>query len=43
MPPSNRVSQLYTQAQGSTYITFYISQGYGGGALTCLQKGGVDD
>jgi hypothetical protein len=28
MPPSDRVAQLYAQAQGSICVAFYNSQGY---------------
>jgi hypothetical protein len=30
------VAQLYPQTTGSLFITFYNSQGYDGGVLTCL-------
>jgi hypothetical protein len=33
---SGKVVQLYPQAPGSLFITFYDFQGYGGGILTCL-------
>jgi hypothetical protein len=31
MSPSDRVAQLYPQPPGSFFVTFYDSQGYGGG------------
>jgi hypothetical protein len=39
MSPRNRVAQLYPQAPGSLFITFYDLQGYRGGILTCLHMG----
>jgi hypothetical protein len=35
--PRNRVAQLYPQALGSFFVTFYDSQGYGGGIRPRLQ------
>jgi hypothetical protein len=35
----NRVAQLYPQALGSLSISFYDSQGYGGGIRTILHVG----
>jgi hypothetical protein len=34
--PSDRVAQLYAQAPGSVFVTFYDSQGYGGGIVARL-------
>jgi hypothetical protein len=31
MFPSDRVAQLYPQTQGSLFVAFYDSLGYGGG------------
>jgi hypothetical protein len=39
MSPSDRVSDSYPQAPGSSFFVFYDSQDYGGGALTLLHKG----
>jgi hypothetical protein len=39
MPPSDRVAQLYPQAPGSLFISFYDSQGYGGDIITRLHTG----
>jgi hypothetical protein len=36
MSSSDRVAQLYPQAQCFLFITFYDLQGYGGGILTHL-------
>jgi hypothetical protein len=33
------VAQLYPQAPGSLFVSFYDSQGYGGGILTRLPDG----
>jgi hypothetical protein len=38
MCPSDRVAQVYLQAPGSLFVTFY-TQGYGGGILTHLHTG----
>jgi hypothetical protein len=43
MSPDDRVAQLYPQAPGSLFVTFYDSQGYGGGILTRLQAGNYYD
>jgi hypothetical protein len=37
--PRNRVTQLYSQALGSFFVTFYDSQDYGGGIRTRLHTG----
>jgi hypothetical protein len=37
--PQWQGGQLYPQAPGSLSVTFYNSQGYGGGILTCLHMG----
>jgi hypothetical protein len=37
--PSDGVAQLYPQAPGSLFVTFYDSQGDGGGTLTRLHTG----
>jgi hypothetical protein len=37
--PQNRMAQLYPQTLGSLFITFYESQGYGGGIQTHLHAG----
>jgi hypothetical protein len=42
MSPSNRVVRLYRQAPAPLYVSFYDSQGYGGGILTRLYKGIAD-
>jgi hypothetical protein len=39
MSPTDRVAQLYPQAPGFLFITFYDSQGYGGGIRTRLHTG----
>jgi hypothetical protein len=39
LSPRNGVAQLYPQALGSVFITYYNSQGYGGGILTHLHTG----
>jgi hypothetical protein len=39
MSPTDRVTQLHPQAPGSIFVTFYDSQGYGGGTLTRLHMG----
>jgi hypothetical protein len=39
MSPSDKMAQLYPQALGSFFVTFYDSQGYGGGILTRLHTG----
>jgi hypothetical protein len=36
MSPSDRVSQLYPQAQGSLFVASYDSQGHAGGILSRL-------
>jgi hypothetical protein len=36
MSPSNTVAQLYPQALGSLFVSFYDLQGYSGGILTGL-------
>jgi hypothetical protein len=36
MSPSERVGQIRPQAQGSRLVSYYDSQGYGGGILTRL-------
>jgi hypothetical protein len=41
MPASDRVAHLYPQAQCSLFITFYDSQGYGGGTVTCVLTRGL--
>jgi hypothetical protein len=33
MSPRKRLAQFYPQAQGSLFVAFYESQGYGGGIL----------
>jgi hypothetical protein len=37
--PRNRVAPLYPQALGSLFVSFYDSQGYGGGFRTRLHVG----
>jgi hypothetical protein len=37
--PTDRVAKLYPRAPGSLIVTFYDSQGYGGGILTHLHTG----
>jgi hypothetical protein len=39
MYPSDRVSQLYLQAQSSLFVVFYDSQSYGGDILARLHAG----
>jgi hypothetical protein len=39
--PRNRVAHLYPQALGSFFVTFYDSQGYGGGIWTRLHAGNL--
>jgi hypothetical protein len=39
MSPSDGVSQLHSQAQGSLFVVFYDSQGYGWVILTRLHTG----
>jgi hypothetical protein len=39
MSHSDRVAQLYPQAQDSLFIAFYDSQGYGRGILARLNTG----
>jgi hypothetical protein len=39
MSPSDRVAKIYPEAPGYLFVTFYSSQGYGGGILTCLHMG----
>jgi hypothetical protein len=39
MPASDRVAQLYPQAPGSPFVTYYDLQGYDGGTLTRLHTG----
>jgi hypothetical protein len=39
MSPNNRVAQLYPQVLGSLFVTFYDSQGYGGGIRPHLYTG----
>jgi hypothetical protein len=39
MSSSDRVAQLYLQAPGSLFLSFYDLQGYGGNALTSLHNG----
>jgi hypothetical protein len=39
MSASDMAAQLYPQAQGSLYVAFCHSQGYGGAILTHLYKG----
>jgi hypothetical protein len=41
MSPSDRVAQLYPQVPGSLFVSFYVSQGYGGGILTRLHTGSI--
>jgi hypothetical protein len=37
--PRNRVAQLYPHELGSSFISSYFSQGYGGGIRPGLNKG----
>jgi hypothetical protein len=39
MSPSDRVAQLYSQAPGSVFVTFYDLQGYSGDILIHLHTG----
>jgi hypothetical protein len=39
MSPSDRVTQLYSQAPGFLFAAFYDSQSCGGGILTRLHAG----
>jgi hypothetical protein len=39
LSPSDRVAQLYPQASGFLFVSFYVLQGYGGGILTRLHTG----
>jgi hypothetical protein len=39
MSPSDRMAQLYPQAPGSLFVSFYDSQAHGGVILTSLQTG----
>jgi hypothetical protein len=41
--PSDRVARLYPRAPGSFFVALYVSQGYAGGTLTCLQQEEYDD
>jgi hypothetical protein len=43
MSPSDRVAQLYPQTPGSHFIALYDSQGYGGGILTDLHTGVMNE
>jgi hypothetical protein len=43
MSPSDSGAQLYPQALGSLFVTFYDSQGYDGGILSRLHTGKIKE